>query len=410
MLGSPDEAEDLVQETYLRAWRSYGDFEGRSSLRTWLYRIATNACLTALEQRGRRALPSGLGGPVDDPDAAVTPACDGISRLEPVPDARVIPDSADPAEVVAAGEGVRLALIASLQYLAPRQRAVLLLREVRRFPAAEVGRDARRVHRGGQERAAARPCRLGQAAPSPGRLVEPADPRAREQLALYIAGFEHADLAALEKALRADAAIEVAGALTWFSGKTTCLRYLAGVIGLPGSYLIDADRRQRAASGGRLPARRRRAIPRLRPRRAHRDRRWHRQDQRLRRRRAAGGARSACRPSGRGSRTWVCCRACQRSPARSSIVSGYFNPLHVGHLDMMEAARSLTGYLVVIVNNDAQQMLKKGKIIQSLDDRLRIVRALRVADDGIGAVDQDATVREKVQPAAGPRTGTPTRR
>ncbi|HEX4093812.1 MAG TPA: adenylyltransferase/cytidyltransferase family protein [Trebonia sp.] len=80
-------------------------------------------------------------------------------------------------------------------------------------------------------------------------------------------------------------------------------------------------------------------------------------------------------------------------PTEVSIVSGYFNPLHVGHLDMMEAARSLTGYLVVIVNNDAQQVLKKGKIIQPLDHRLRIVRALRVADDAIGAVDEDATVR-----------------
>src|SRR3984957_3177555 len=138
MLGSTDEAEDLVQETYLRAWRSYGAFEGRSSLRTWLYRIATNACLTALEQRGRRALPSGLGGPADDPDAPVTPAGPGVSWLEPIPDARVIPDSADPAEVIEAGEGLRLALIASLQHLAPRQRAVLLLREVLGFPAAEV--------------------------------------------------------------------------------------------------------------------------------------------------------------------------------------------------------------------------------------------------------------------------------
>src|ERR1700723_1294737 len=113
MLGSVHDAEDLVQETYLRAWRSYGDFEGRSSLRTWLYRIATNACLTALEQRGRRALPSGLGGPADDPDPPVSPAGPGISWLEPIPDARVIPDSADPAEVIEAGEGLRLALIAS---------------------------------------------------------------------------------------------------------------------------------------------------------------------------------------------------------------------------------------------------------------------------------------------------------
>jgi cytidyltransferase-like protein len=86
-----------------------------------------------------------------------------------------------------------------------------------------------------------------------------------------------------------------------------------------------------------------------------------------------------------------------QQPTEISIVSGYFNPLHVGHLDMMEAARSLTGYLVVIVNNDAQQVLKKGKVIQPLDHRLRIVRALRVTDDAIGAVDQDATVRESLR-------------
>src|ERR1700742_3510634 len=127
MLGSLDEAEDLVQETFLRAWRSHAGFEGRSSLRVWLYRIATNACLTALEQRGRRALPSGLGGPADDPDAPVTPAGPRISWLGATRDARVIPASADPPEVIEAGEGLRLALIASLQSLAPRQRAVLLL-------------------------------------------------------------------------------------------------------------------------------------------------------------------------------------------------------------------------------------------------------------------------------------------
>ena len=238
MLGSLDEAEDLVQETYLRAWRSYGTFEGRSSLRTWLYRIATNVCLTALEQRGRRALPSGLGAPADDPDAPITLPGAGVSWVEPIPDARVVSEAADPAEVVAAGEGLRLALIASLQYLAPRQRAVLLLREVLGFPAAEVaamlGISTAAVKSALQRGRA----RLGEAAPEPGRLVEPADPRAREQLALYIAGFEHADMAALEKALRVDAQIEMVGTLTWFSGRVTCLRYLARVVGRPGDYLM----------------------------------------------------------------------------------------------------------------------------------------------------------------------------
>jgi RNA polymerase sigma-70 factor (ECF subfamily) len=238
MLGSLDEAEDLVQETYLRAWRSYGTFEGRSSLRTWLYRIATNVCLTALEQRGRRALPSGLGAPADDPDAPITLPGAGVSWVEPIPDARVVSEAADPAEVVAAGEGLRLALIASLQYLAPRQRAVLLLREVLGFPAAEVaamlGISTAAVKSALQRGRA----RLGEAAPEPGQLVEPADPRAREQLALYIAGFEHADMAALEKALRVDAQIEMVGTLTWFSGRVTCLRYLARVVGRPGDYLM----------------------------------------------------------------------------------------------------------------------------------------------------------------------------
>ena len=238
MLGSADEAEDAVQETYLRAWRGYDAFEHRSSVRSWLYRIATNACLTALEQRGRRALPTGLVGPADDPDAPVTPAGVGQSWLEPIPDARVIPDASDPAEAVLAGEGLRLALIASLQYLAPRQRAVLVLREVLGFPAAEVG-EMLGVSTAAVKSALQRGrARLGEVAPAPGRVVEPSDPRAREQLALYLAGFENADLAALEKALRADAEIEMVGTLTWFSGRVTCLRYLARVVGQPGNYLM----------------------------------------------------------------------------------------------------------------------------------------------------------------------------
>jgi RNA polymerase sigma-70 factor, ECF subfamily len=138
MLGSADEAEDLVQETYLRAWRSYRGFQGRSSVRVWLYRIATNACLTALEHRGRRALPSGLGDPGDDPAAPPAPPDPEVAWLQPIPDALVTPESEDPATIVAAREGLRLALIASLQHLPPRQRAVLILREVLAFPAAEV--------------------------------------------------------------------------------------------------------------------------------------------------------------------------------------------------------------------------------------------------------------------------------
>ncbi|MFD0585165.1 RNA polymerase subunit sigma-70 [Dactylosporangium darangshiense] len=138
MLGSVDDATDVVQETYLRAWRSYGAFEGRSSVRTWLYQIATNACLTALAHHSRRVLPSGLGGAEQDPAAAPVPAEPGVSWLQPVPDAFLSPDAADPAAVVLAREDLRLALVASLQYLSGAQRAVLILREVLTLPAAEV--------------------------------------------------------------------------------------------------------------------------------------------------------------------------------------------------------------------------------------------------------------------------------
>src|SRR5438034_1292815 len=138
MLGSIHDAEDLVQETYLRAWRYYGGFEGRSSMRTWLYQIATNGCLTELAKRSRRMLPSGLYGPEHDPGAYAEHAGTEVNWLQPAPDAMVTPDSADPAAIVAAREGLRLALIASLQYLPPRQRAILVLRDVLAFPATDV--------------------------------------------------------------------------------------------------------------------------------------------------------------------------------------------------------------------------------------------------------------------------------
>ena len=137
MLGSAEEAEDLVQETYLRAWRSYEGFEGRSSVRTWLYRIATNACLTAIERRGRRPLPSGLGGPAGDPEAPVV-AGPEVPWLQPLPDALLAAEHDDPAAVAASRAGIRLALVAALQYLSARQRAVLILRDVLEWPAVQV--------------------------------------------------------------------------------------------------------------------------------------------------------------------------------------------------------------------------------------------------------------------------------
>jgi RNA polymerase sigma-70 factor (ECF subfamily) len=138
MLGSLVDAEDAVQETYVRAWRGFGAFEARASERTWLYQIATNTCLTALKHHSRRVLPSGLGAPSDDPSAPPASPDHGVRWLQPIPDALVSSEADDPATIVATRDSIRLALIASLQYLPARQRAVLILREVLAWPAAEV--------------------------------------------------------------------------------------------------------------------------------------------------------------------------------------------------------------------------------------------------------------------------------
>src|SRR5690349_11609395 len=139
MLGSAQDAEDLVQDTYLRAWRSYAGFEGRASVRTWLYRIATNVCLTALRSRRTRLLPSGLGGAQDDPDRPPEPVAPGeVSWLEPLPDRWTAAPADDPAARVVARESLRLALMASLQHLPARQRAIFLLRDVLAFSAHET--------------------------------------------------------------------------------------------------------------------------------------------------------------------------------------------------------------------------------------------------------------------------------
>jgi RNA polymerase sigma-70 factor (ECF subfamily) len=241
MLGSFQDAEDLVQETYLRAWRSYGGFEGRSSVRTWLYQIATNACLTELARHSRRMLPSGLCDPEPDPHARLEEAGTEVSWLEPAPDVLVTPDSADPAAVVAAREGLRLALIASLQYLPPRQRAVLVLRDVLMFPAAEVavmlGTTTVSV-KSALQRARAR---LGELALAAGQITEPAEPRARALLDRYIAAFENADAAALQRLLTQDAILEATPLRTWFAGRKTCIPFLRDhLLGSPGDWRMLA--------------------------------------------------------------------------------------------------------------------------------------------------------------------------
>jgi RNA polymerase sigma-70 factor, ECF subfamily len=242
MLGSVHEAEDVLQETYLRAWRSWGRFEGRSSVRVWMYRIATNACLSALQGRARRTLPSGLAGSSQDPDAVPRPAGPEVRWLEPIPDALVTPESEDPAAIAAARANLRLALIASLQHLPARQRAVLILRDVLDVPAAEVAEmleTSTAAVKSSLQRARAR---LAQVQPHADELAEPSEPAALALLDQYIAAFERADLAALERALRADATLEMTPSSTWFAGNRNCLRFIARFLGPPGVYRMYATR------------------------------------------------------------------------------------------------------------------------------------------------------------------------
>lgn len=138
MLGSGFEAEDAVQDTMVKAWKSYDRFEGRSSLRSWLYRIATNVCLDMLRGPQRRARPMELGPSSPIETAALGPAHSEKTWIQPIPDARVLPDDGDPADLALARESIRLAFIAALQNLPARQRAVLILREVLRWQATEV--------------------------------------------------------------------------------------------------------------------------------------------------------------------------------------------------------------------------------------------------------------------------------
>jgi RNA polymerase sigma-70 factor (ECF subfamily) len=183
-----------------------------------------------LEHRDRRVLPSSLSDPGADPDAQPGPVDLDVAWLQPIPDRLVTTESEDPATIVITHESLRLALIASLQYLPPRQRAVLMLREVLAFPADEVATmlgTATAAVKSSLQRARAR---LDDVAPTREELSAPTEPRARALLDQYIAGFESADMAALEQALRTDAAIELVGTRTWFCRVTCSLRTSSGLL------------------------------------------------------------------------------------------------------------------------------------------------------------------------------------
>jgi RNA polymerase sigma-70 factor, ECF subfamily len=226
MLGSAQEAEDLVQETYLRAWRSYDGFEGRSSVRTWLYRIATNVCLTAIERSGRRPLPSGLSGPAEDPEAPLL-AGPEVTWLQPFPGALLAAERADPAAVAVSRAGIRLAFVAALQYLSARQRAMLILRDVLEWPAAEVadllGTTTTAVNSGLRRVRA----QLAQALPAEDEVAEPTEPDRRALLDRFAAAVENADASALAELLREDVALEMPPLLTWFTGRQAVVRVVA---------------------------------------------------------------------------------------------------------------------------------------------------------------------------------------
>ncbi|MBT2412827.1 sigma-70 family RNA polymerase sigma factor [Streptomyces sp. ISL-12] len=219
MLGSSFEAEDAVQDTLVRAWRSYDKFEGRSSLRSWLYRIATNVCLDMLTAGNKRARPVDLTEATPLAQAALTPRPDN-TWLEPMPDARMLPTTDDPAEAAVAKESVRLAFMAALQQLPPKQRAVLILREVLAWRASEVaellGTTVASVNSALQRARATLAERADLEAA--GAVSDPLDEEQQKLLERYVAAFEGYDMTALTALLHEDAVMTMPPFDLWLAG------------------------------------------------------------------------------------------------------------------------------------------------------------------------------------------------
>ncbi|GGR78352.1 DNA-directed RNA polymerase sigma-70 factor [Streptomyces nojiriensis] len=238
MLGSSFDAEDAVQDTYIRAWRSYEKFEGRSSLRSWLYRIATNVCLDLLNAGNKRARPMDLTAPQHQASAVLNERPE-VTWLEPVPDARVLPQTADPAEMALAKESVRLAFVAALQHLPAKQRAVLILREVLAWKADEVARlletTTASVNSALQR---ARATLAGQSL----RDSDPADPLDADQAKLlerYLSAFEAYDISRLTTLLHEDAVLSMPPFDLWLQGhEDIAAWHLNQGIGCKGSRLV----------------------------------------------------------------------------------------------------------------------------------------------------------------------------
>jgi RNA polymerase sigma-70 factor (ECF subfamily) len=249
MLGSPFEAEDAVQETFLRAWRSFERFEGRAALRSWLYRIATNVCLDMLNGRERRARPMDLG-PAREPVESNLHVLPEATWIQPAPDALVIPDS-DPAEITVARETVRLAFVAALQHLPPRQRAVLILCEVLRWKASEVAElletSVASVNSALQRARATLEANGVSASGTPPSLDE-AD---SELLARYVAAFEAYDMDALTELIQEDATQSMPPYDLWLEGRADIFAWWLGPgIACRGSRVIPAPSANGAPSFG----------------------------------------------------------------------------------------------------------------------------------------------------------------
>jgi RNA polymerase sigma-70 factor (ECF subfamily) len=237
MLGSVHDAEDLVQETMLRAWRfADGYDESRGSVRTWLHRIATNACLSYLDGRQRRVLPVDLTAPSQLPDIEKIEEHLEIPWLEPFPDA-LIP-AADPSTVVEARESIRLAFIAALQLLPPRQRAVLILRDVLAMPAAEVGSLLEMTVASVNSALQRARAQIAAASPSAdgASLIQPSDEESRDLLDRYMAAFTAMDVDALMETLREDALLQMPPFPQWFLGRRAIGEFLVTAFARGGSF------------------------------------------------------------------------------------------------------------------------------------------------------------------------------
>ncbi|ALC21287.1 sigma-70 family RNA polymerase sigma factor [Streptomyces pristinaespiralis] len=228
MLGSSFEAEDAVQDTMVRAWRSFDKFEGRSSLRSWLYRIATNVCLDMLNAGNRRARPMDLSGPTPVAQAQLN-ARPEITWLEPVPDGRVLPSVVDPAETAVERETIRLAFVAALQHLPPKQRAVLILREVLAWKASEVaellGTTVASVNSALQRARAT----LSEQSPASSDAADPLDEEQQQLLERYVAAFEGYDMKALTALLHEDATMSMPPYDLWLRGHDDIVGWMLGV-------------------------------------------------------------------------------------------------------------------------------------------------------------------------------------